>query len=109
MSKTIIVINYERNKVYIAENLCVNRDEPESCCEGKCELKKQLDQDDKNEAIPDSPNKQKIEKSEYCDTGVKIKLIESLAEQIYLSHFSQTLPGFYSKNFRPPSKQNSIG
>lgn len=43
MQKLLIYINYVSNKAYYAQELCVNKDEPESCCEGKCELKKELD------------------------------------------------------------------
>ena len=35
-------IEYELNKKYIAEVLCVNKDKPEMHCNGKCHLKKQL-------------------------------------------------------------------
>ena len=31
-------------KEYIAENLCEKKDEPESCCEGKCFMEKQVKQ-----------------------------------------------------------------
>lgn len=36
-------IEYSLFKNYIATNLCVNRDKPRSCCEGKCHLKKQIE------------------------------------------------------------------
>ena len=35
-------IEYQLNKKYIAEVLCVNKDKPEMHCNGKCHLKKQL-------------------------------------------------------------------
>lgn len=37
-------IEYAIFKPYIAENLCVNKDKPRSCCEGKCFREKQLKQ-----------------------------------------------------------------
>jgi hypothetical protein len=36
------VIHYLINKDYIAQNLCVNKDKPRSCCKGKCHMVKQL-------------------------------------------------------------------
>lgn len=39
-------IEYALNKEYIAKNLCINRNKPKSCCEGKCHLKKQLAKSD---------------------------------------------------------------
>lgn len=35
-------IQYAIFKSYIAQNLCVNRDKPKSCCEGKCFREKQV-------------------------------------------------------------------
>lgn len=37
-------IQYALFKDYIAENLCEKKDEPESCCEGKCFREKQIKQ-----------------------------------------------------------------
>lgn len=35
-------LHYNLNKEYVAKNLCVNKDLPESTCQGKCYLKDQL-------------------------------------------------------------------
>ena len=35
-------IQYVIFKDYIAENLCINKDKPASCCEGKCFREKQV-------------------------------------------------------------------
>ena len=35
-------IQYAFFKTYISKNLCVNKDEPKSCCEGKCFREKQI-------------------------------------------------------------------
>jgi hypothetical protein len=37
-------LEYAIFKPYIAKNLCVNKDKPKSCCEGKCFREKQLKQ-----------------------------------------------------------------
>jgi hypothetical protein len=37
-------IEYAIFKPYIAKNLCINKDKPHSCCEGKCFREKQLKQ-----------------------------------------------------------------
>ena len=42
------VIDYLVNKDYIAENLCINKDKPKSCCKGKCHLVKQLQKTNQN-------------------------------------------------------------
>jgi len=35
-------IEYYAFKEYIVENLCINRNNPKSCCEGKCYLEKRI-------------------------------------------------------------------
>ncbi len=35
-------IEYYSFREYIAENLCINRNNPRSCCEGKCYLEKRV-------------------------------------------------------------------
>lgn len=72
VSKLIIVINFQINKDYIAKNLCINRNKPKSCCEGKCELKKQLDEEDKKENLPTTSLKDKFEKENYYVPGLNI-------------------------------------
>ena len=37
-------IEYAVFKPYIAKNLCVNKDKPKNCCEGKCFREKQIKQ-----------------------------------------------------------------
>jgi hypothetical protein len=44
LGRTVILINFKINQAYIAANLCENKDEPESMCEGNCQLKKQIEQ-----------------------------------------------------------------
>ena len=45
-SKWFLILQYEINKDYIANNLCVNRAKPSSCCKGKCFLQKKLSADE---------------------------------------------------------------
>lgn len=42
------VIDYLINKDYIANNLCINKDMPKSCCKGKCHMVKQLQKTNQN-------------------------------------------------------------
>lgn len=58
--KLIICINYQINKEFIINNLCENRSKPKMHCDGKCQLKKELDQKDNNES-PVDYIKEKIE------------------------------------------------
>lgn len=44
-SQIWILVTFYANREYIASNLCINRFNPESSCQGACQLRKQLDKD----------------------------------------------------------------
>ncbi|MGN6566719.1 MAG: hypothetical protein ACTHJ0_02140 [Flavipsychrobacter sp.] len=48
MNKLVVIFNYQLNKDYISKNLCENRNHPERKCCGKCYLKKQLNNTEKD-------------------------------------------------------------
>jgi len=52
-------IEYAVNKDYISKNLCINRDKPHSCCEGKCYLEKQLKKSNDSNNDPKDKNTNK--------------------------------------------------
>ena len=52
-------IEYAINKDYIAQNLCINRDNPHSCCQGKCYLEKQLKKSSDSPSDPKDKNTSK--------------------------------------------------
>jgi hypothetical protein len=60
-SKILIVADYEWNKEYIAKTLCENKNKPQSHCNGKCHLKKQLAKEEKRENVPANNLKEKSE------------------------------------------------
>jgi hypothetical protein len=58
-------IEYAINKDFIVKNLCINRDKPLSCCEGKCHLAKQLKKsNDSNNDPKDKNTNKKIQNEE---------------------------------------------
>lgn len=42
---SLLLLNYRVNKEFIIENFCENTDRPEMHCNGKCHLKKQIEQE----------------------------------------------------------------
>lgn len=48
-SQLWITISFFINQDYIARVLCINRDKPESGCNGACQLKKQIEKDKENQ------------------------------------------------------------
>ncbi len=59
--KFMIVVNYELNKASITSNFCENKAKPTMHCNGKCHLKKQLQQQDKKENSPTNSLREKLE------------------------------------------------
>lgn len=110
MQKLLIYANYISNKNYYAQELCVNKDEPESCCEGKCELKKELDAMDSQSgdaATTGNHEKdskiQKYEKAEEFFTGTGEVIFNSgEGVNIYTVCSYTTCKGFLLKVLLPP-------
>lgn len=61
LSKFMLVAEYQVNKNYIAEFLCVNKSRPQLKCEGKCHLAKELKQADAHEKDRPAPVKDHAE------------------------------------------------
>ncbi|MGF6847843.1 hypothetical protein QFZ51_003078 [Chitinophaga sp. W3I9] len=45
----VVMLGFYVNQEYIAKNLCINRDQPQLHCNGKCHLAKQLREEDRKE------------------------------------------------------------
>jgi hypothetical protein len=100
-NKAIILLDYSMNKNFIASQLCENRNKPMSCCQGKCYLKKQLQQDQEGK------NKQATARGEisiewFCEEvsfKCEIPFDNNLFFRNYLlKHYSILLPSV----FHPP-------
>ncbi|MDZ7608636.1 MAG: hypothetical protein U5K79_24305 [Cyclobacteriaceae bacterium] len=59
--KVSVLIYYQTYKDYIAANLCVNRFNPESTCNGQCYLMKKLRKAEERSQTPVAPDNQKSE------------------------------------------------
>ncbi len=96
-----VIIWFEANRDYIASELCENRDKPQTRCDGKCYLKKQLAKiDHENSNNKELPNqKQKNEIPEYL-------AIESflLAKQFYCTHLEYN--SVYTNHYRFTAKES---
>lgn len=65
--KLLIWVNFEIHQDYIAKNLCVNRDKPYLHCDGKCQLVKRLNEDNKKENSPANTLKNQTEQVLFCE------------------------------------------
>lgn len=57
---TLSVLFFQINRNYIANTLCVNRNNLRSCCRGKCYLRKQLEAENSAKSGPSNPYKIKL-------------------------------------------------
>ena len=101
-------IQYAIFKEYIAENLCVNKDKPQSCCEGKCFRDKQVkvaseveqEESTTGKTIP-TPSQNKEIKEFLFD---RVVIPEPTAKTISLPLFTQIIfcSKYISTPFIPP-------
>lgn len=106
LQKIGILLDFRINQDFIAEFLCVNKEEPITMCSGKCYLADQLKKADEQEQKqgPHNP-KDRLEVIHYhYDLAADLSLFAA-AQQTKLqaigqaSHYSSS---FISKIFRPP-------
>lgn len=108
-NRIYVLIDFQVNKEFIAENLCEKKDEPESCCEGSCHLSKELVKlEEKEDQSPANPSQTKKEKSEeliYIQTNkAKLKPRKHNFDLVKTSIKDNLQSGFVTKPFHPPAQ-----
>ena len=98
-------VEYAMNKDYISKNLCINKDKPHNCCQGKCYLHEQLkknfepldsNRDTNKKVVPD-----KIMEDHVPSKGITSNPFE--AEIILATNYSfRIIDSFQSSFFVPP-------
>jgi len=56
----LILLNYQLNKDFIAEFLCINRDKPKLRCEGKCQINKQSNESEEKQSPAQTIKEQEL-------------------------------------------------
>lgn len=102
-------IEYALNKDYIAKNLCINRNKPKSCCQGKCHLKKQLAKSDESNDTAKNQSSQKQQRTQ-IDEFLKTQLciegdFDAVAKSYPVFIQPQVPVRFTSAIFVPPQLQ----
>jgi len=107
-SRIYVLVDFKINQEYIAENLCEKKDEPESCCEGKCHLAEELNEIEELESnTPINSENSKKEKIEdfplFLNSNQSIAPINNESKQSFNELFVKTNSGFTVELFHPPS------
>lgn len=100
-------IDYAINKDYIAKNLCIKKDIPNNCCQGKCHLNKQIKKVEETNKTKDNNTNKKIQSKEVNEfISVYIKLPEIFEVGLNCLFFKNELftSKFASSIFIPPEK-----
>ena len=107
-SRLYVLVDFKLNQDFIAENLCEKKDEPESCCEGSCQLSKELNKieesEDQGPLNNDTEKKQKTEDFPLFVNEIKQNAYLNKDEiQILECKIVPYSSGFYSEIFHPPA------
>jgi len=101
-SRFIYVLDYQVNKDFIAEFLCVNKSKPQLQCNGHCYLKKNLKKADETEKKSAGQN-QKLDVTLFCQAFFRIAPVTFSG----LVHYQASQPSLYRFStcrnlFHPP-------
>lgn len=104
VSRLIIHVDFLINQEYIAENLCINKEQPVKQCNGSCQLKMELEKDDERkektvkhqvEIIPT------IVSQEVYEFEQVAQIVPSEKAKFYTIQVETT--GYNSSIFHPPT------
>jgi hypothetical protein len=102
------ILDYQVNRDFFAEVLCINKSKPELNCNGQCALSQKLKQAFKDETQPVStPNTIKLD--DYPIGFISLYKIQIKSDErlsvCYPSVFNEiVVQGYFSEIFRPPCR-----
>ena len=103
----VVYINFQLNREYIAKNLCVKKEVKNNCCQGSCQLRKKLGEDD-NPKNSSQNNQIKIEQEFWIisnyERTFKIMFFDENQRSKSFSYKERMTIGVQSSHFRPPTK-----
>lgn len=97
-----IILNFKLNQALIAKTSCLKKDVPNNTCQGKCQLKKQIDHQREKDSTP--AVKEKLFEIFYCHVNPDFLSIPS-GKKTYTSHnrFVQCSSPLYRCVDHPPN------
>ncbi len=102
LAEAAVYISFKINQDYIAKNLCINRDNPESDCHGCCQLKKEIqEQQESREETPQTESK-KSEILYFSHENTFNSPVAKFENKFVLPSFESYAYSSVDKIFRPP-------
>lgn len=104
----LIFVSFELNRDYIASNLCINRELPESGCDGQCFLMKKLKQSQQDEGTERQVLKREMV-WQLCSSINGKQVVLPLRQSLISAAPYQTLPSIVPGSiFHPPEAAPSV-
>ena len=103
-SSFVIRADYFFNKSYIARVLCINKEKPQTHCNGKCYLTKQLNQQEKQDQQTPVPKWEKFDMQLFfLPKSLDILNDQFLVTTAYRTENEMLTFSFHRSIFHPPS------
>jgi hypothetical protein len=102
-SSSLIFLDYQLNKEYIAKNLCENKDKPAMKCEGHCYLCKRLKKEAKDQETPERRNDNRSEIVSFVPGFHTPAPVYSIVTSQYPHLHEALYNSFCSSFFHPPT------
>lgn len=101
LGKLVVWAGYELNLSYIAKELCIEKEKKDSCCKGKCYLKKELKETESKEESSSVKEKYEMMPGDLGSTLVlQVFSVETIVKNNIQELF--VLNGFKGSVFHPP-------
>jgi hypothetical protein len=104
LAKSYVLIKFELNQEYIAKNLCIKKEVPGNCCQGNCQLTKDLDAENKKEqSSPIQILKNTVDIQFVCTYDVLVNFKQYPIQCQYANFVVGQTAAFPKAIFHPPS------
>src|SRR5215213_8628353 len=106
-SKWLLVIEYNMNKDFISQKLCINKAKPKLHCNGRCQMMKRLAEEEKQNSSNTNNNTSRIKIQESVFSNEIVQLLVPLPLSSAISYneeppvFVYSVPA--SSIFHPPA------
>lgn len=82
LRECVVVLSFALNRPFIAKNLCEKRDQPGNTCQGCCQLRKQLDNQDRRDQATASRVMKELDDLQPVVPGSIFRLLTTRQSQV---------------------------
>ena len=98
-TRLFVYAQWQLNQSYLAKNVCENRNKKGSCCEARCQLKKNLNKVENEDTNPNSaPKKIKLQEQE---SFIITKALSLESTNFQFAQKKYLIPKLLKYNFNP--------